>query len=111
MQANEPTGKEYGDIFNEASDIVSYTVNSIQKSVTYARRMYSSYSEVDNGYLAGALDHLTRSLTTVGEDAEYVRLHALACQTEAKLREEKDQQNHPVKDDEAEDERRHGTQW
>ena len=100
MQANEPTSDEYAAIVRETGSLVRYTAHGIKQFVEYARRMYSSYSDVDNGYLAGALDNLTRSLATVGEDAQYVQLHAIRCQTEAELREKQDKQND---EDEAEE--------
>ena len=92
MQANEPTSDEYAAIVRETGSLVRYTAHGIKQFVEYARRMYSAYSDVDNGYLAGALDNLTRSLATVGEDAQYVQLHAIRCQTEATLREKETQQ-------------------
>ena len=92
MLSDEPTSKEYEEIANQSDALVKYATAAVKRSVTYARRMYSSMSEVDNGYLAGALDDLSRSLVTVGEDAERVLLHAIRCQTEATLREKKHQQ-------------------
>lgn len=104
MQANEPRSDEYAAIVREVGALVRYTVNGIRQFTEYARRMDSSYSDVDNGYLAGALDDLTRSLATVGEDAQYVRLHAIRCQTEAELREKQDKQNDEDQQEGKEDE-------
>ena len=103
MQANEPTSKEYDDIATEAANLARYTVRGIRQFVEHARRMYSSCSDVDNGCLADALDELSRSLATVGGYAEFVHLHAIRCKTEAELREQEGQQDHPVEDKENEE--------
>ena len=91
MFAGEPTSEEYKEIANQTDSLVKYTTGAVKRAITYARRMYSSMSEVDNGYLAGALEDLSRTLVAVGEDAECVHLHAIRCQTEATLREKEHQ--------------------
>lgn len=101
MFADEPTSEEYKEIATQTDSLVKYANGAVKRAITYARRMYSSMSEVDNDYLANALDSLSRTLVAVGEDAECVHLHALRCQTEAELREQEDQQE----DEEADGER------
>ena len=91
MFAGEPTSEEYKEIANQTDSLVKYANAAVKRAITYARRMYSSMSEVDNGYLANALDNLSRTLVAVGKDAECVHLHAIRCQTEATLREKEHQ--------------------
>lgn len=91
MLSDEPTSEEYGEIVAQTDSLVKYATGAVKRAITYARRMYSSMSEVDNGYLADALEDLSRTLVTVGEDAECVHLHAIRCQTEAALREKEHQ--------------------
>lgn len=91
MQANEPTSSEYNHIAFDATKIITDIGDAIVQFTKYMRRMYE-YSEVDNSFLADALENMTRSLANLGSDVERVRLHALSCETEADLREEEAKQ-------------------
>jgi len=102
MQANEPTSSEYDHIVCDATKIVTDVSDAIVQFTKYMRRMYVC-SDVDNSFLAGALENMTRSLANLGSDVERVRLYTLSCETEADLREQEYQQNHPVKDEETEE--------
>lgn len=72
----------------------------IVECTEYERRM-APYSEVDNGPLMDCLGELTHKLTQVGAMTEHAKLYAIKCETEARLREQEDQQ----KDEDADGER------